>query len=47
MTNRNREDMVFNRRAMIAATEDLLKDFGIRYQFSDDLRPVWEVAQKH
>lgn len=47
MTNRNRENLVFDRRAMLAATEDLLKDFGIRYQYSDDLKPVWDVAQKH
>jgi hypothetical protein len=32
---------------MLAATDDLLKDFGIRYQYSDDLKPVWDVAQKH
>jgi hypothetical protein len=47
MTNRNRENMVFDRRAMIAATEDILKEFGIRYQSSEDLKPVWDVAQKH
>ena len=46
MTNRNRENMVFDRRAMLAATEDILKEFGIRYQFSEDLKPVWDVAQK-
>jgi S1-C subfamily serine protease len=46
MTNRNRENIVFDRRAMIAATEDILKEFGIRYQSSEDLKPVWDVAQK-
>jgi S1-C subfamily serine protease len=45
MTNRVQENMVFDRRAMLAATEDILKDFGIRYAFSDDLRPVWEMVQ--
>ena len=46
MSNRVQENMIFDRRAMIAASEDILKDFGIRYQYSDDLRPVWEVAHK-
>jgi len=45
MSNRMQENMIFDRRAMIAATEDILKDLGIRYQYSDDLRPVWEMAQ--
>jgi hypothetical protein len=44
MTNRIQEHLVFDRRAMIAATEDILKDFGIRYAYSEDLRPVWELA---
>ena len=44
MTNRGRENLVFDRGAMLAATEDILKDFGIRYQYSDDIRPVWEMA---
>ncbi len=44
MTNRGQENLVFHRRAMLAATEDILKDFGIRYPYSDDIRPVWEVA---
>jgi S1-C subfamily serine protease len=46
MTNRSSENMVFERGAILAATEDLMKDFGIRYQFSEDLKPVWDVAQK-
>jgi S1-C subfamily serine protease len=44
MANRMQENIVFDRRAVVAATEDILKDFGIRYQYSEDLRPVWEVA---
>jgi S1-C subfamily serine protease len=44
MANRMQENMVFDRRAVVAATEDILKEFGIRYQFSEDLRPVWEIA---
>ena len=44
VTNRGRENLVFDRGAMLAATEDILKDFGIRYQYSDDIRPIWEVA---
>jgi len=44
MSNRMQENMVFERRAVVAATDDILKDFGIRYQFSEDLRPVWEIA---
>jgi S1-C subfamily serine protease len=46
MSNRVQENMIFDRRAMIVATEDILKDFGIRYQYSDDLRPVWELVQQ-
>lgn len=45
MANRAQENLVFDRRAMLAATEDILKDFGIRYPYSDDLRPVWEIVQ--
>lgn len=45
MTNRGRETLVFNREEILAATESILKDFGIRYQYSDDIRPVWETAQ--
>ena len=44
MTNRGWENMVFDRAAMLAATEDILKDFGIRYPYSDDLRSVWEAG---
>jgi hypothetical protein len=46
MSNRMQENMIFDRREMLAATEDILKDFGIRYPYSDDLRPVWEMAHK-
>jgi hypothetical protein len=45
MTNRGRETLVFNREEILAATESILKDFGIRYQYSDDIRPVWETAK--
>lgn len=45
MTNRIQENLVFDRRAMLAATEDILKEFGIRYAYSDDLKPVWELVK--
>ncbi len=46
MISRGREHLVFDRAQLQAATEDILKDFGIRYPYSDDLRPVWEATQK-
>jgi S1-C subfamily serine protease len=44
MISRGREHLVFDRAQLQAATEDILKDFGIRYPYSDDLRPVWEAT---
>jgi len=40
--DRSQEIMVFNRAEIAAATEEVLNDNGIRYQYSADLRPVWE-----
>jgi hypothetical protein len=42
MLNRGRETLVFDRKDMLSATEEILNDNGIRYQFSDDIRGVWE-----
>ena len=44
MISRGREHLVFDRAQLQAATEEILKDFGIRYPYSDDLRPVWEAT---
>jgi hypothetical protein len=35
------EDLVFDRKDMLRATEEILVDNGIRKQVSDDLLPVW------
>jgi S1-C subfamily serine protease len=45
MTNRGQEHLVFERGAMLAATEDILKEFGIRYPYSDDIRSFWDMAK--
>lgn len=37
----NYETLVFDRKELLDATEQILEDEGIRKQFSDDLRPVW------
>ncbi len=39
----NYETLVFQRSQMEEATEDVLSDEGIRYQYSKDLREVWEA----
>ena len=44
MISRGREHLVFSRDQMLAVAEEILKDFGIRYPYSDDLRVVWEAA---
>jgi len=36
------EVLVFNRQELIDATEEILADEGIRNQYSDDLKDVWE-----
>jgi hypothetical protein len=36
------ETIVFNREEVLAATEVILTDNGVRQQASDDLRAVWE-----
>ena len=36
------ETIVFDRKEMQAVTEDILTDNGIRKQFSDNLREIWE-----
>lgn len=40
--NHGPDVMVFNRAEILAATEDVLEDNGIRYPYSPDLRAVWE-----
>lgn len=39
------ERIILSRSEMIGATEDILADGGIRYQFSRDLRGVWEFDE--
>ncbi|HBO43121.1 MAG TPA: serine protease [Planctomycetaceae bacterium] len=39
------ELLVFNRQELIDATEEILADEGIRNQYSDDLRDVWEAKK--
>jgi hypothetical protein len=38
------ENLVFNRADMMAATEDILGDNGVRKQGSDDMMAVWNSA---
>jgi len=40
------EALVFRRTEFMAATEEILTDNGIRQQYSDDLRVVWEGEEK-
>lgn len=44
--DRNSETMVFDRKEVEAATEEILSDNGIRQQGSDDLLKVWKQAAK-
>ncbi len=37
------ETLVFRADEMASATEDVLNDEGIRYQYSDDVKKVWEA----
>jgi hypothetical protein len=37
-----RETLVFNRAEMLSATEEILNDNGIRFPYSEDIRPIWE-----
>ena len=39
------ETLVFRRQELAAATEDILIDEGIRYQYSKDLADVWEKKE--
>jgi hypothetical protein len=39
---RGQETMVFNRKEIVNATEEILNDNGIRYPYSEDIRPIWE-----
>jgi S1-C subfamily serine protease len=41
-SRRTQETLVFDRAEMMKATEEVLNDNGIRYQYSDDIRPIWE-----
>lgn len=36
------ETMVFDRQELMDATEEVLEEEGIRYQYSDDLKDLWE-----
>ncbi|MGH7834053.1 MAG: PDZ domain-containing protein, partial [Candidatus Binatia bacterium] len=39
---RGQETMVFDRKEIMNATEEILNDNGIRYPYSEDIRPIWE-----
>jgi S1-C subfamily serine protease len=39
------ETIVFDRREILAATDEILTDNGVRQQASDDLRAVWEAKK--
>jgi PDZ domain len=43
---RHTDKIVFNRKAALAATEQVLNDNGIRQQCSPDMAKVWEPSQK-
>jgi len=43
---RTAETMVFPRREMIAATEEILTDNGIRSQGSPELMEIWNTKPK-
>jgi len=43
--NQPRETLVFNRAEIMSATEEILNDNGIRFQYSEDIRPIWEGAK--
>ena len=42
--DRNSETIVFDRKEVLAATEDILSDNGVRQQASEDLLQVWKKA---
>ncbi len=44
--NRGGETMVFRRRDVLAATEGILSDNGVRAQGSPDMLAVWQAAAK-
>ena len=39
---RGGETLIFRRTEMVAATDDILNDNGVRSQASPDLMPVWQ-----
>jgi hypothetical protein len=41
-----RETLVFNRAEVARATEEVLNENGIRFPYSDDIRPIWEPRQR-
>jgi S1-C subfamily serine protease len=46
LDNRGGEALVFDRRQMVAATEDILTDNGVRAQGSADMLAVWQSKDK-
>ncbi len=44
MDDRN-ESLIFRRKELADATEEILTDEGIRYQASEDLRDVWKDSK--
>jgi hypothetical protein len=45
--NTQSERLVFDRKELEAATEEILSENGIRAQYSDDLKVVWEKRSTH
>ncbi len=43
--NQPRETLVFNRAEIMSATEEILNDNGIRFPYSEDIRPIWETGK--
>jgi hypothetical protein len=41
-----RETLVFNRAEIASATEEILNENGIRFPYSDDIRPIWEPRKR-
>jgi hypothetical protein len=41
LLGKSSENVVFRRKEVLDATEDILKDNGIRKQYSPDIAPIW------
>ena len=45
--SRQRETLVFDREDLLASTDEILEDNGIRYQGSKYLRSIWQPPADH